>query len=153
MANIQSDGAAEDIIRSFVQLCCAEGHAKTILEKTEAELENGIVDVENEEECQKAVEKINSMTEELHAISEARRATMLRLFNMYHGDKDYWCMVKHLGNAAYTLFEAYQATEDPETYDLALEANKCFVRALTHFLGVELTDCISCLSDMLKKER
>ena len=150
MASVNGDGAAEDMVRSFVQLSCAELHAKTILEKTEAELEEGIVDVENEEECEKAVEKIASMTEELNLIAECRRAVMLKLFNMYEGDKDYWCMVKHLGSGAFTLFEAYQATEDPDIYNLALEANKCFVQALTHFLGVEITDCASCFADLLK---
>lgn len=150
MATVNSDGAAEDLIRSFVQLSCAELHAKTLLEKTESSLENGIVDLENEEEVQKAVEKLNSMSEELGMIAEARRGVMLTLFNMYNGDKDYWCMVKHLGSGAYTLFEAYQATEDPEVYDLALEANKCFIRALTHFLGVEITECAACFADMIK---
>lgn len=150
MADIQSDGAAEDLIRSFVQLSCAELHAKTILEKTESELENGIVDLENDEEVQKAVNKITSISEELNMIAETRRSVMLALFNMYDGDKDYWCMVKHLGSAAFTLFEAYQATEIPHLYDLALEANKPFIRALTHFLGVEITECSACFADMIR---
>ena len=148
MATTNGDGAAEDQIRAFVQFACAEGHAKTILEKAESELEN--TDPEDEETCQKLVEKISSMSEELGYIAEMRRAIMLKLFNEYQGDKDYWCMVKHLGSGAYTLFEAYQATEDPETYDLAIEANKCFVRAISHFLGVEIVDCAACLSDILK---
>ena len=140
-----------DIIRSFVHLSCAEIHAKTILEKTESELENGIVDLENDEETQKAIDKINAMSEELNMIAETRRSVMLLLFDMYDGDKDYWCLVKHLGSGAYTLFEAYQATEDPMTYSLALEANKCFIRALTHFLGVEITECAACFADMMRK--
>jgi len=150
MPSINSDGAAEDMIRSFVQLSCAELHAKTIIEKTESSLENGIVDLEDEKEVEKALNKVLSMSDELNLIAEARRAVMLRLFEMYDGDKDYWCMVKHLGSGAFTLFEAYQATEDPDIYNLALEANKCFVQALTHFLGVEITDCASCFADLLK---
>ena len=153
MATVNSDGAAEDLIRSFVQLSCAELHAKTIIEKTESALENGIVDMENDEEVAKAVDKVTSMNEELNMIAENRRNVMLALFNMYEGDKDYWCMVKHLGSAAYTLFEAYQATEDPHLYDLALEANKSFIRALTHFLGVEITECAACFSDMMRVKK
>ena len=150
MATVNSDGAAEDLIRSFVQFSCAELHAKTILEKTESALENGIVDLENDEEVEKAIQKINDMSEELNMIAESRRSVMLALFDMYDGDKDYWCMVKHLGSGAYTLFEAYQATEDPMLYSLALEANKSFIRALTHFLGVEITECSACFADMIR---
>ncbi len=150
MGQIQSDGASEDIIRSFVQLSCGEMHLKTLIEKTESELENGIVNIEDEAEFENATKKLTDLSEELDMVTELRRSAMLKLFEMYDGDKDYWCMVKHLGGAAYTLFEAYQANGDPETYNLALEANKCFVRALTHFLGTEITDCISCLADFLK---
>ena len=52
-----SDGIAEDMIRSFVQVGCAELHAKTLLEKFSAELENGIVDVEATIYCEKASHK------------------------------------------------------------------------------------------------
>lgn len=152
MRNIQSDGAAEDMIRTFVQVGCSEVHLKTIHEKTVAELENA--DPDNEELIQSYLEKISQTTEELNTLAELRRGIMLHLYNMYDGDKDYWCMVKHLGIAAYTMFEAYQASEDdPDLYDLALEANRAFIRAMTHFLGVEITDCAACFADALKAER
>lgn len=152
--NIQSDGVAEDLIRSFVQVGCAEVHAKTILEKYNAQLENGLIDLNDNKAVLEQTDKITSITDELNNLAELRRGLMLRLFNMYDGDKDYWCLVKHLGIGAYTLFEAYQASEDdPELYTLALEANKRFIYSLTHFLGVEITECAACFADILKSER
>lgn len=147
---VVQDGASEDLIRSFVQIGCAELHAKTILEKAEAEMEEGIIDLEDSEAVERQMKKISDIEEEMNDLANLRRRTMLRLFDMYDGDKDYWCMVKHVGTGAYTLFEAYEASGDPTLYDLALEANKAFIRALTHFLGVEITDCAACFSDILK---
>ena len=148
---IVSDGTAEDLIRAFVQVGCAEVHVKTLVEKYNAEMENGIVDISDDKALNDAIKRLDEANEELNELAETRRGIMLALFNMYHGNKDYWCVVKHLGIGAYTLFEAYQASDDdPELYTLALEANKRFVKALTHFLGVEITDCAACLSDALK---
>ena len=152
--NIQNDGTAEDMIRSFVQIGCAEGHAKTLLEKFTAELENGIIDITDEEVVKKQTEKIEEITEEIDALAELRRSIMLKLFDMYDGDKNYWCMVKHLGVGAYTLFEAYQASDDDtELLTQALEANKSFIKAMSRFLGTEITECASCFSDLLKARK
>lgn len=151
--NIQSDGIAEDLIRSIVQTACAEVHSKTLLEKFEAQLSDGIIDLNDDEAVQKQINLIEDVQFEINALAELRRSIMLKLFNMYHGDKNYWCLIKHLGVAAYTAFEAYQASDDDaELLNLAIEANKRFVKALTHFLGVEITDCAACFADMLKKE-
>lgn len=147
---VVQDGASEDLIRSFVQIGCAELHAKTILEKAEAEMEEGIVDLEDPDAVDRQMKKISDIEEEMNMFAQLRRKTMLRLFDMYDGDKDYWCVIKHVGTGAYTLFEAYEATGDPSLYELALDANKAFIRALTHFLGVEITDCAACFSDILK---
>lgn len=153
MRNIQSDGTAEDMIRAFVQTGCAEIHLKTIHEKTVAELEN-MVDPNDEELLHQKLEKIDQTMTEINNLAETRRSIMLRLFDMYEGDKDYWCMVKHLGIGAFTLFEAWQASEDdPGLYGLALEANREFINAMSHFLGVEITDCAACFADALKAER
>lgn len=149
---IVSDGAAEDMIRAFVQFGCAEIHAKTILEKAEAEMEEGIIDIDDPDAVDRQLKKISDIETEMNQLAQVRRKTMLRLFDMYDGDKDYWCIVKHVGTGAYTLFEAYEASEDPTLYDLALEANKAFIRALTHFLGVEITDCAACFADMMRSK-
>lgn len=150
-----SDGIAEDLIRSIVQTGCAEAHAKTLYEKATAELENGIIDPDDTESVTAQVEKINDLTEEINDLARLRRSAMLSLYEMYKGDKTYWCMIKHLGIASYTLFEAYQASDDDrDLLDLAMEANKAFIVALSHFLGVEITSCASCFGDMLRaKER
>lgn len=156
MKNIHSsDTISEDLIRSFQQLICSEGHVKTLIEKSTAELENGIIDVENPEEVGKALEKLDNLHEELKDIADIRRRMMVALYEMYgsKGDKTYWCQVKHLASAAYTAFEVYQASdEDPTMFEFALETNKQFIKALTHFIGVEVTTCASCFGDMLKGE-
>lgn len=147
----QADGIAEDLIRAFVQVGCAELHAKTLLEKANAELENSLIDIYNEEAVKKQTEKITYITEEIDDLAELRRSLMLRLFKMYKGDKTWWCMVKHLGTGAYTLFEAYQASDgDPELLEMALEANRRFISAMTQFLGLEITECAACFADALK---
>lgn len=151
MTGVQADGAAEDIIRAFVQVGCAELHAKTLLEKANAELENGLIDIYDTAKVQKQTEKITYITEEIDNLSSLRRSLMLRLFEMYDGDKSWWCMVKHLGIGAYTLFEAYQASDnDSELLDMALAANRRFISALTQFLGLEITECAACFADALK---
>lgn len=142
-----SDGIAEDMIRAFVQFGCSELHAKTLLEKTNAELENGMID------AKKGVELASNYEEMMDSYAELRRGTMKRLFDMYDGDNATWCLVKHLGMGMYTTFEAYQASEhDEKLYELYLEANKQFIKALSMFLGTEITDCSACFADMLKGE-
>lgn len=153
MRTVVSDGAAEDLIRSFVQMGCAELHQKTLVEKYNAQLENGLIDVEDSEAVRKQIEKINDASDELDALAECRRGLMLCLLNMYDGDKDYWCLVKHIGNAMYCAFEAYQATGNADIYEEYLSTNRRFIHAMTHFLGVEITDCAACFADALKAGR
>lgn len=150
MKNIQSDGIAEDLIRAFVQVGCAENHAKTLLEKFDAELTL----LTDEEAIDKKIDEIQDITEEIDELAELRRSMMLKLFNMYDGSKDYWCMVKHMGIASMTAFEAYQASDDDtELLNMALEANKRFIKALSHFLGTEPTSCAACFADVLKAKK
>lgn len=152
--NIQSDGIAEDLIRSIVQTACAEVHSKTLLEKFEAQLSDGIIDLSDEKAVQRQLNMIDDVQYEINALAELRRGIMLKLFEMYDGDKNYWCLIKHLGVAAYTAFEAYQASDDDaDLLNLALEANRRFTKALTHFLGVEITDCAACFGDFLKAKQ
>lgn len=151
MANIQSDGIAEDLIRSIVQTACAEVHAKTLLEKFEAQLSNGIIDVQNEEVVAHQLGLIEDTQYEINALAELRRSIMLKLFEMYNGDKNYWCLIKHLAVASMTAFEAWQASDDDaELLNIAIESNRRFVKALSHFLGTEIVDCAACFADALK---
>ena len=150
-----TSGAAEDLLRAVVQFGSAELHAKTLLEKTKAELENGIVDVTNEEVLNAHLKKLDDYITDINDYAQLRRRTMLALFNMFEGgNKDLWCNVKHIGTGAMTAFEAWEAdTENYELYEIANDANKAFVRAVTRFLGMEITDCASCFSDALKAEK
>ena len=153
-ANPHADGLAEDLIRAFVQIGCAELHLKTLLEKSLSEVENGLIEVEKPEVLQAHMEKTEDIDAELEANAQLRRRMMLKLFEMYDGDKDYWCLVKHLGIGAFTTWEAYQASDDdPELLDMAMEANKRFINALSHFLGMEVVECAACFADLIKAKK
>lgn len=149
---MSSSGKAEDMIRAFVQMGCAEVHLKTLYEKTLAEMENGIVDVEDAEVRKAWIEKAESYREDLIASADLRRQMMVACFEMFEGgDKDVWCMVKHLGISAMCAFEVWQASDDdPALLDIAVEANKLFTQYLTRFFGMEVTPCSACLSDLLQ---
>lgn len=147
---------AEDLIRSLVQMGCAEVHAQTLYFKITAELENGIIDVEDSEELQKAIGKAEMFREDMETYADLRRGMTKKLFDMFDGeDKDMtmWCQIKHLGLSAYQCMEAYQASEDdPALLLLAYEANKAFVKAIARFVGVEITSCAACLGDALRAD-
>lgn len=147
-----SDGIAEDLIRAFVQIGCAENHAKTLLEKAQSEIEEGIIDVTNQSELEKSIAKVNELTDETNRLADLRRKMMLKLKELYpDGDASYWCMVKHLGIGAYTAWEVYQASEDdPDFFNLSIEANKAFLRALSRFIGVDVVECAACFADLIK---
>lgn len=147
------DGIAEDMIRSIVQLSCSELHQKTLYEKYTAELENGLIDTDDPKVVDAQIVKIDEALMDLNELAQLRRKAMLTLFNLYDGDKSYWCQIKHLGSAAYCLMECYLASDDDaEILTLAMDANRAFVRAISHFIGVEITDCAACLSDLLKAD-
>lgn len=153
--NIQSSsGLAEDLIRAFVQMGCAEMHLKTLYEKTVAELENGMVDLSDADAREAHIAKANDYIEDLKITADLRRKMMLKCFNLFEGgDKDVWCMIKHLGISNMTMWETWQASDDDaELLELAIESNKMFTKYLTRFFGMEISDCASCLSDMLKGE-
>lgn len=151
MENINSsNGIAEDLIRSFTQVMCMEIHTKTLIEKRISEIENGMV---NDEDIPKQLEVIQGLKDDIEEQAEVRRSIMLYLYNLYgqKGNKEYWCMVKHASGAMYTMFEAWQASDrDEELLSMAIQINKMFVKSLTCFLGVEITECSSCFSDILK---
>lgn len=149
MKNVHSsDGIAEDMIRSFVQFGAAELHLKTLVEKSEAKLRDGLT-----EDMDGEVAKLLEYQKQLDEVTELRRSMMLTLFEMYDGDKAAWCLVKHLGMGMITAFEAAQASDfEPKMYELWLKANSQFTKALSEFLGTEITDCAACFADMLKGE-
>lgn len=151
--NIQSSsGLAEDLIRAFVQMGCAEMHLKTLYEKTVAELENGMVDLADADAREAHIAKANDYIEDLKQTADLRRKMMLKCFNLFEGgDKDVWCMIKHLGISNMCAWETWQASDDDaELLELAIESNKMFTKYLTRFLGLEITSCASCFSDALK---
>ena len=149
---LSSSGLSEDLIRAFVQVGCAETHAKTILEKVNAELENGILT--DQDDIEEAVLHIDDLVKEISLLAELRRNMMRTLQSMYpDGDKSYWCMVKHLGLAMFAAFEVYQASDDdPDLLNMALETNARFTHALSRFLGTEITSCAACFHDMMREK-
>lgn len=156
MQNKDSEtGMAEDMLRSIVQLGAAEMHYQTLYNKSVAQLENGLIDVENDEVRISQLDKIRYYQSEINDVAEVRRRMMRKLFSLFpDGNKDAWCLIKHLGVASMTAFEAYQASnDDSEMLDLYYDINKEFNKAVTDFLGAEITDCAACVSDFLKGEK
>lgn len=150
MKNTNStSGIAEDLIRSFIQVGCGELHLKTILEKRVSEIENGMIE---EKDIQDTIQRIDELKQEISDLAEIRRSQMLYLFNLFdNGDKEMWCMVKHIGLASFTSWETYQASDDDsELLSQALELNKQFIKFTSRFLGQEIDGCSSCFADMLK---
>lgn len=146
-----TSGASEDLLRAIMQFGATEMHLKTLYEKTLAEMENGIIDVSDADILQGHLEKLDEYRQELTDVAQLRRKTMLILFEMFDGDKDAWCLVKHLAIGSECAFEAWQASDDdPQLLELWIEANKAFTVAVTRFLGAEIGDCAACLSDFLK---
>lgn len=157
MRNEHSEsGMAEDLLRSIVQVGCAEVHALTLYNKSTAELDNGLIDVTDAEVVQKQIQKIEMFREDIEDYAQLRRRMTKALFDLFDNenkDKNMWCQIKHLGIAMYTAFETYQASDnDPELLLIAYDTNKAFTKAVTRFLGVEITSCASCMSDALKAE-
>ena len=153
MKNVDSEtGMAEDMLRSIVQLGATEMHYQTLYNKSVAQLENGLIEVEKDEVREKQLEKINRYREEINDVADVRRKMMRKLFSLFDGgNKDAWCLIKHLGVASMTAFESYQASDDDaELLDLYYDINKEFNKAVTDFLGAEITDCAACVSDFLK---
>lgn len=153
MVNVNSEvGSAEDLLRAIVQMGAAEIHAMGLYYKTTAELENGLVDIDDNEVLQKHIEKAEMYREDIETYATLRRQMSSELFDMFEGgDKDMWCMVKHLGLSMMQCFEAYENSDNNlALLNLAYEANKAFTKAVTRFLGVEVTSCAACFADSLK---
>ena len=147
-------GSAEDLLRAIVQMGAAEIHAMGLYYKTTAEMENGLVDVEDNEVLQKQIEKSEMYQEDIETCADLRRQMTNALASMVGTEdrnKDMWCMVKHLGLSMMQCFEAYENSDNNlELLNLAYEANKAFTKAVTRFLGIEITDCAACLSDSMR---
>lgn len=153
MQNKDSEtGMAEDMLRSIVQLGATEMHYQTLYSKAVAQMENGLINVDDQKVRDTQIEKIQRYTGEINSVADVRRRMMRKLFSLFpNGNKDAWCLIKHLGVASMTAFEAYQASnDDTELLDLYYDINKEFNKAVTDFLGMEITSCSSCVSDFLK---
>ena len=155
MKNKDSEtGMAEDMLRCIVQLGATEIHYQTLYNKARAELENGLIDVADDDTRISQIDKIEYYRSEICDIADLRRRMMRKLFGMFDGNKNAWCLIKHLGIAMMTAFEAYQASEDDsDLLDLYYDINKEFNKAVADFLGMEITDCSACISDALKGEK
>lgn len=147
-------GSAEDLIRAITQIGAAEIHAMGLYYKTTAEMENGLIDIEDSAVLQKHLEKAEQYRTDIGTYADLRRQMMNALMSMTgteNANKDLWCMVKHLGLAMMQTFEAYENSDNNlELLNIAYEANKAFTNAVTRFLGVEVTDCAACFSDAMK---
>lgn len=147
-----SEGALEDLLRTFVHLACTEEHLKANLTKNTADMELGKVEIDEFNEIEEDI------LSDLFAVTELRRNVELRLYSGAGGDPENpeprlikkWCMLKHLAIATFTAFEYFQSTQDINDYDTYFKINKLFTKSVSAFLGITVTSCASCFSDFLK---
>lgn len=145
--NIHSaSGIAEDMIRCLMHLIAIEMHLKTDIEKLDSEIQ-----IELQPEL---IERLKQTKESCHEVASLRREDMLKLYELFGsiGDKSYWCLVKHSLFVAISAFEVWQATDEARDYESFICKQKVLNVYLAQFLGVEVTDCASCFSDILKAE-
>ena len=145
-------GLGEDLLRAIVQMGCAEVHAQSLYFKVESQLEHGLVDVTDPDILQKTIDKADMFREDINTYADLRRRMTKALMDMFEdSDPLMWCQIKHLGIAYYTALESYEASDDdPELMALAYQSYKAFIKAVTRFLGTEITECSSCFSDLMK---
>lgn len=147
-------GSAEDLLRAIVQMGAAEIHAMGLYYKTIAEMENGLINIEDNDVLQRQTAKSEQYKEDIDTYADLRRRMMSALMDMTgteEADRSLWCMVKHLGLSMMQTFEAYENSDNNiELLNLAYDANKAFTKAVTRFLGVEVTDCAACFADSMK---
>jgi len=145
-----SSGVAEDLIRGLQNLVALEAHYLTDLLKYQSQIDQNLVDGD---EIMSTIESIEFSQEMLTNITMLRRAEMKRLKSMFkdeEGDDSYWCSVKHLLGVTMFLTEVWQGTNDDDDFDAMVKANELLIYTMTKFLGVEITSCAACFSDMLK---
>ena len=89
--NINSEvGASEDLLRAIVQMGCAEIHAMGLYYKTQAEMENGLIDVTDSDILNAHLERAEMFREDIETYATLRRQMTTSLFNRFDGgDKDY----------------------------------------------------------------
>jgi len=144
-----TDGFYEDIIRSIVQMSAMELHLKTLIEKIFSELQTAEV-----EQMVLLNQELSDLKTELAEVTDVRREDMLLLYGLFGcvGDAKQWCSVKHYAMASITAFEVYQADASALAFDQWQRKNSLFIRSLSKFLGIEVTECAACFGDIIKAE-
>ena len=125
-----SEGLAEDLIRSMVQNSFYRTTFKTLVEKRQSEMDNGLIDTNDFNRVNEQIDVLKNLKEELFEVTEQRRQDMRTLFDLFEGkgDKEQWCIVKHAAMAMYTAFEAWQASDnDRLLYQICIE-NAYFIK-------------------------
>ena len=144
-----SSGVSEDILRSVKELVALEEHLVTIVLKHNSKITHDLTEDVNSE-----LAKVKDACSELKTVTNLRRSQMLRLKEMYADtiNEDYWCNVKHMAGVAKLSVEQYQATGTNDDFHYMSDVHELFISTVTKFLGVEVTSCQSCFSDILKAE-
>lgn len=154
-----SNGIIEELVRAMIQVGCCEIHTKTLIEKYEAQLSNGTIDIDDEDVVIEKNNQIEREDKKLKSYAYYRRKIMNEILDIGEeiskkkGNHDLWCKVKHGGLAMMFVFESYQASNEKHEinlYDIWLGLNQLFIGELSEFIGLEWTDCASCFGDMVQ---
>lgn len=147
-----NSGTAEDLVRAFANAACAEMHLKTIFEKTTSDLKHGFYNQDDPNAGLELAQKAQEYRSDLMELAQLRRQLMLAAYALFEdGDKELWCMVKHLAITNMCAWESWLSSDDDDSLlNLAIESNQIFIQYLARFFGVEVTDCASCFADFIK---
>ena len=142
-----------DLALSIAQDCADEWHSRDYIQGLESELES--VD---EKEMPALHEKLKKQIEEekeewLDGVKLRRRKMDVLGIQSPNYDYHKRCTLKHRATAYVEAVETYQASPQDINYVVLVKSEKRFFRALSKFMGMEITDCGRCLSDQLNVEQ
>ncbi|WP_196975346.1 hypothetical protein [Salmonella enterica] len=81
-----SEGLAEDLIRSMVQTASIELHLKTLVEKRQSEMDNGLIDTNDFNRVNEQIDVLKNLKEELFEVYLNNVDKICRtLFDLFEG--------------------------------------------------------------------
>lgn len=114
-------------------------------------VESLLSDAEGEER-EKLLSTKENYLKLLEQALELRRAKMIMLKETAEQhDPKMWCPLKHSIEGYMEAMEVYQAEKTPRSYRLMIDSMSLMSGVLSLFLGMELENCMRCLSDQLKE--
>lgn len=155
-----SVGITEDLLTNIMHLCASEYHLNILIRKYEDQItfwyNDGMPEFQSAEDLDNIVINegiIKDCVETLSNITVQRRNAMKLLKSQANenGNKDMWCLLKHMLTATVTAFEVWQVNLlDEHTKRIFIDQSRATNQVIAMFLGYEVTPCSACLTDQMK---